>query len=157
MNVNADDFDDLVQDILVKLWKNLKCYEAGEATFRTWLAKVVRNMVYDYFNKEKRRFERLGQVHEISIRLHDSSPGELEAMIEKEWITHLSRLAMSRLNKVFSGGALKVFTMTLEGDSSETIATKLNLKTTSVYTLRNRVKSRYLKEVHALMQELEGS
>lgn len=156
MNINADDFDDLVQDILVKLWKNLKSYNPDESKFRTWLARVVRNAVYDYFSKEKRRSVTREKEQEIAIQLQATSVTNVEAMIEKEWISHLSGLALDRMRKVFSGDAVKVFTMSLDGATTEEIAKKLNLKTASVYTLRNRVKARYIKEIHALIEQLEG-
>jgi RNA polymerase sigma factor (sigma-70 family) len=156
MNINADDFNDLVQDVLVKLWKNLKSYEVTEAKFRTWLARVVRNAVYDYFSREKRRSAAMEKEQEITRRLYDTSASDMEAMIEREWITYVSGLALDRMRMVFSGDAVHVFTMSLDGASTEEIAKKLNLKTASVYTLRNRVKARYIKEIHALMVQLEG-
>ena len=59
------------------------------------------------------------------------------------------------MEKVFSGKAIRVFSLSLDGMSVEQIAEQLNLQKTSVYTLRNRVKARYIKEIHALMGQLE--
>ena len=90
------------------------------------------------------------------MHLYDAPSNDVEAMIEKEWIAYLSDLAMERMKKVFSGKAVDVFTMSLSGASTEEIAGKLDLKPATVYTLRNRVKARYIKEIHALMEHLEG-
>jgi RNA polymerase sigma factor (sigma-70 family) len=155
LNINADDFYDLVQDILVKLWKNLNSYEERRAKFRSWLAFVVRNTVYDYFDREKRRNKALRREHEIANHLRETPVTEVEAMIEKEWIIYVTDLAMQRMEKVFSGKAIRVFSLSLDGMSIEQIAEQLNLQKTSVYTLRNRVKARYIKEIHALMGQLE--
>ena len=155
LNINADDFYDLVQDILVKLWKNLNSYEERRAKFRSWLAFVVRNTVYDYFDREKRRNKALRREHEIANHLRETPVTEVEAMIEKEWIIYVTDLAMQRMEKVFSGKAIRVFSLSLDGMSVEQIAEQLNLQKTSVYTLRNRVKARYIKEIHALMGQLE--
>lgn len=114
MNINADDFNDLVQDILVKLWKNLKSYDVEKAKFRTWLAGVVRNAVYDYFSREKRRSVTLEKEQEITSRLYNTSANDMEVMIEKEWISYLSGLAMDRMQKVFSGDAA-LFNRRLQG------------------------------------------
>ena len=156
MNISADDFNDLVQDILVKLWKNLKSYTASKAKFRTWLARVVRNVVYDFYSCEQRRSNAMGKHQDIAQHLHNTSENDVEKMIEKEWIAYLSELALDRMRTVFSGDAVNVFTMSLEGATTKEIAGKLELKPDSVYTLRNRVKARYIKEVHALMVQLEG-
>lgn len=156
MNINADDFEDMVQVVLVKLWKNLQSYDLRKAKFRSWLAHVVRNAVYDYFAREKRRSVAMQKEHEIANHLRETPATEVEAMIEKEWIIYLTGLAMDRMRKVFSGEAVHVFELSLEGKSAEEIARQLNLKITSVYTLRNRVKARYIKEIHALMVQLEG-
>ena len=40
MKINTDDFDDMVQEILLKLWKSLRTYDREKAKFRTWLASV---------------------------------------------------------------------------------------------------------------------
>ncbi|VGO20680.1 RNA polymerase sigma factor [Pontiella sulfatireligans] len=156
MSINADDFHDLVQEVLIKLWKSLKTYDRSQSGFRTWLARVVRNAVWDYFAREKRRSTAMAKEQEIANHLRETPATEVEAMIEKEWIIYLTGLAMERMCKVFSGEAVNVFALSLDGKSTEEIAKQLKLKTTSVYTLRNRVKARYIKEVHALMEQLEG-
>lgn len=155
LNINADDFYDLVQDILIKLWKNLHSYEKQRAKFRSWLAFVVRNTVYDYFDREGRRSKALKRSHEIENYLRETSASEVEEIIEREWIIHVTNLALKRIEKVFSGKAIRVFSLSLDGMSVDDIARELNLQKTSVYTLRNRVKARYIKEVHVLMEQLE--
>lgn len=46
--------------------------------------------------------------------------------------------------------------MSLDGTSARDIAHKLNLSTDSVYTLKSRVKARFMAEVKAVIAELEG-
>jgi RNA polymerase sigma-70 factor (ECF subfamily) len=156
MNIRTDDFNSLVQEILIKLWKNLASYDREKAKFRTWLARVVRHAVYDYFRREKRLSSLMEKKQDIAMHLYDAPENDVEAMIEKEWIAHISGLAMERMKKVFSGKAVDVFTMSLSGVSTDEIAKRLDLKSATVYTLRNRVKARYIKEIRALMEHLEG-
>lgn len=46
--------------------------------------------------------------------------------------------------------------MSLNEVPAKEIAKKLNLALDSVYTLKSRVRARFIKEVKALMDELEG-
>ena len=56
----------------------------------------------------------------------------------------------------FSGKAMDVFTMTLDGKSVDEIAAALQLTKDSVYVLRNRVQSRFRKEARQLRGNLEN-
>ncbi len=156
MNVPMNDFDDLVQTVLVKLWKSLASFDHEKARFRTWLSVVVRNAVWDYFAEGQRRGKLMDKNRDFVEVLDEAPPSEIEARIEKEWVQYITELAMERIQKVFSGEAVNVFTMSLEDVSADQIAKELNLKLESVWTLKSRVKARFIKEVKALMDELEG-
>ncbi len=76
-------------------------------------------------------------------------------MIEEEWMLYMTSFAMDRLRGIFSAEAVNVFSLSLDGLSADESAKKLNLTRDSVYTLKNRVKARFIQEVHALMHEME--
>ena len=156
MNVSAADFDDLVQNVLLKLWRSIVSYDPDKARFRTWLGVVVRNAVYDQFTEAKRHGKLL--QHELdSLQMLEQEPAsEIEQLIEKEWADYVTSLAMERIEKLFSEEAVKSFTMSHDGVSAKEIAEKLNLSPDSVYTLKSRVKSRFIKEIKAVIEELEG-
>ncbi|MDB4407924.1 hypothetical protein N9150_01775, partial [Akkermansiaceae bacterium] len=80
---------------------------------------------------------------------------DIEDVIESEWRKHIIALVIERLNASFSGKAMKVFTMTLDGRSVDDIASDLELTKDSVYVLRNRVQSRFRKEARQLRSYLE--
>ncbi|VGO22893.1 RNA polymerase sigma factor [Pontiella sulfatireligans] len=155
MNINADDFEDMVQVVLVKLWKNLQSYEKQQAKFRTWLAHVVRNAVYDYYKAEQRRGNVIAGNVPIEESIHASEGSDLEQMIQKEWELYMTNFALERLRGIFSETAVKVFEFSLEGRSVKAIAEQLDIRIDSVYTLKNRVKARFIKEVNAIMREVE--
>ncbi|MEM7475107.1 MAG: sigma factor-like helix-turn-helix DNA-binding protein [Planctomycetota bacterium] len=79
----------------------------------------------------------------------------MEEIVEREWQTHVLRLALQRLESVFSGNAIDVFLRSLEGQSAEEIGTALGLSSETVYVLKHRVKKRLTQEVTMLRQELE--
>lgn len=156
MNVSTSEFDDLVQNVLMKLWKSIASYDPDKARFRTWLGVVVRNAVYDQFAETQRHRKLLENESEALQRLEQEPASEIEQLIEREWADYVSNLAMERVEKLFSEEAVKSFTMSLDGASAKEIAELLNMSTDSVYTLKSRVKSRLIKEIKAVIDELEG-
>jgi RNA polymerase sigma-70 factor (ECF subfamily) len=48
-----DDAEDIVQDIFLKAWKNLKKYDSKSAKFKTWLMRITRNTVIDAVRKKR--------------------------------------------------------------------------------------------------------
>ena len=147
-----DDLEDLSQIILVKLWKNLSTVELGRdhARFRTWLGTVIRNTVYTHCSQAASRKRR-----ETNAAVANVVPPDIEDIIESEWRKHIIALVIERLNTSFSGKAMDVFMMTLDGKSVADIASALELTKDSVYVLRNRVQSRFRKEARQLRSHLE--
>jgi RNA polymerase sigma-70 factor (ECF subfamily) len=147
-----DDIEDLSQTILVKLWQNLLTVELGRdhARFRTWLGKVIRNTFYTHCSQAASRKRR-----ETNAAVADVVPPDIDDIIESEWRKHIIALVIERLNASFSGKAMEVFTMTLDGKSVDDIASALELTKDSVYVLRNRVQSRFRKETRQLRSYLE--
>jgi RNA polymerase sigma factor (sigma-70 family) len=145
-----DDLEDLSQIILVKLWKNLSTVELGRdhARFRTWLGTVIRNTVYTHCSQAASRKRR-----ETNAAVANAVPPDIEDIIESEWRKHIIALVIERLNTSFSGKAMDVFMMTLDGKSVADIASALELTKDSVYVLRNRVQSRFRKEARQLFDQ----
>lgn len=52
--VNHDDADDILQNVLIKLWHNLSSFK-GNAQLYTWLYRVATNETLTWLEKEKKR------------------------------------------------------------------------------------------------------
>ncbi len=152
LHAPMDDIEDLSQTILVKLWQNLLTVELGRdhARFRTWLGTVIRNTFYTHCSQAASRKRR-----ETNAAVADVVPPDIDDIIESEWRKHIIALVIERLNASFSGKAMDVFTMTLDGKSVDDIASALELTKDSVYVLRNRVRTRFLDEAKQLRSQLE--
>ena len=152
LHAPLDDLEDLSQAILLKLWKNLSTVELSRdhARFRTWLGTIIRNTFYTHCSQVASRKRR-----EANAAVADVVPPDIEDIIESEWRKHIIALVIERLNASFSGRAMDVFTMTLDGKSVDDIASALELTKDSVYVLRNRVQSRFRKEARQLRSYLE--
>lgn len=159
MNCNVDDHNDLVQEILLRIWKTLPelNYNRDRARFRTWLSHLIRNKVIDHFRKLKRVNQKQERVkeevdHEKSI----ISEPELVEVIQKEWEVHIVKLALNNISSLFTERAIEAFELGMEGVKTAQIAEKLGIKENSVIKLRNRVKHRLVKEIQHLREELES-
>jgi len=47
-----NDAEDIVQDVFLKAWKNLKSFNPDTAKFKTWLMRIARNTVIDHLRKK---------------------------------------------------------------------------------------------------------
>ncbi|MDE6143134.1 MAG: sigma-70 family RNA polymerase sigma factor [Muribaculaceae bacterium] len=56
MVVNHDDANDLVQNVFIKAWNNLRNFR-GDAKLSTWLFKIAINESINFINKERQRLQ----------------------------------------------------------------------------------------------------
>lgn len=157
VGVPQDEVEDVAQQTLLTLTKNLHLYQRDQAKFRSWLSAVIRHEASTHLKKRRRRELRVSLYGDRSESLLNTlqSDSEIEARIEKEWMIYISNLAMERVREVFKGKALEVFELGLDGQSVDEIAGKTGLTTASVYTLRKRVKKRLYFEIRTITASLE--
>lgn len=160
MNFPAQEHEDLIQEVLLKLWKSLPnhVYDQDRAKFRTWLGTVIRNCALNHIRTKQRAAVRQTEL-ESSVDnldwLQDSSLQHFEKQVEAEWVGHVTKLAMDRTEKKFTGKAMDVFRLSLEGMSVAEIAEKLELKEQTVSVLKSRVKSKLVTEIQQIRTDLE--
>lgn len=156
LGVEREDIDDLTQQIMLALTRDLPGYDRQKAGFRTWLSAVIRHAALAHLQRQRKARQR--------VTLAGSNPEacgtgfnepEIDRRIENEWATYLANLAMERVREKFQGSAMEVFGRSLDGSSVEKIAAETGLTTASVYTLRKRVKKRLYLEIRALIADLE--
>jgi len=59
-----DEAEDLTQDILIRVYQNLKSYRAESGSFQNWILRVARNLVIDRY-RQVRRFPQAGGSEEL--------------------------------------------------------------------------------------------
>lgn len=158
MNLNQKDSDDLIQEILLKIWKALPKmdYDQNRARFRTWMSHLIRNKVIDHFRKVKRLSNKQEMIVEESGNLTPvKSEPEVEKIIQSEWEIYIVKLALERIASHFSERAIDAFEMSMDNIPADEIGEKLGIKGNSVTKLKNRVKQRLIKEIELLRSELE--
>lgn len=74
--------EDLAQDVFIKAWQARASYDSEKAQVKTWLMRIARNLVIDYYRKQQyRRTEDLNHAEEI---LDENEELRIEKEILKE-------------------------------------------------------------------------
>jgi RNA polymerase sigma-70 factor (ECF subfamily) len=105
---SAHDAEDLTQDVFLKVYGNLKQFDAAKGGFPTWITTLTRNLLVDHFRKN-----RLERASDSMDEGWDQSPGDQEGlrmsdrMASKELSPHdnaakqeLGRMVQAALTKV---------------------------------------------------------
>lgn len=66
MVIDHDDADDLVQEVFLKVWKNLASYR-GDSALYTWIYRIATNDCLHFLNKKRRWF--LIPIHDVNEEL----------------------------------------------------------------------------------------
>lgn len=149
MRINHHDAEDLTQNVLLKVWKNISEYQYNpdHARFRTWLSRICRNQVIDFIRRQKtehtKREKNYSEIEEIT-------QPQVEALAEEEWKAHVSTAAWDNIQKDFKSEATTCFEMINDGLAVADIAKKLNLSESSVYVYSKRVRDQLVSEVRRL-------
>lgn len=159
MDVPPDDADDLAQQVLLTLTRDLEGYSRNRGRFRKWLSTVIRHAAVAYHEKQRYRSGRLkllGENRDVEW-IFSGRVIELDRLIENEWATYIASLAMEKVREVSDGKAVQAFELQLDGRSAAEISEETGLTVSSVYTLCKRTKVRLHAAIKALIAELEPS
>lgn len=156
IGIDPDEAEDVSQEVLITLTSSLSRYDRTRAKFRAWLSAVIRNTALMHLRAKKSRNRHIAQYKGDLHTTTSCSNPELDRLIEAEWETYVSTIAMERVRQVFKGQAIEVFEFGLNGCPAAEIAERTGLSIASVYTLRKRVKKRLYMEIRDITAELES-
>ena len=150
MDIPVHEAEELTQNLLVKLWEKLPNFNFNPevARFRTWLGKVIYNSVISYKRSKK------NETFKLELDESHSVDSKISEMMNREWENYIANIALERVKPLFSGKAMEVFQMSLDGKDLKEIAESLEIKEDSVYRLKNRVKEKLSKEISFLREDL---
>lgn len=158
MGISENDAQDINQQLLLTMWNKLPQTDIDKLVhFRAWLSTITKRLVIDFIRKrtsEAKRLEKAGQDETLGYIKAIRLP-EIDPIAEREWKLHITNLALERIQPFFSGQAIEVFRLTLEGTSAHEIAEKLNIQENSVRRLNSRVKKKLLIQIEELRNTLE--
>ncbi|GAB4243822.1 MAG: RNA polymerase sigma factor [Ekhidna sp.] len=91
MVIDHDDADDLVQEVFVKVWRNLDKFRE-DAKLYTWIYRIATNECLTFLNKKKKRF--FVPIHdlqgELTQKLESDAPmdgDEIKLKLQKALLT----------------------------------------------------------------------
>ena len=59
-----DEAEDLTQEILIRVYQNLKSYRSESGSFQNWILRVARNLIIDHY-RQVRRYPQAGGSEEL--------------------------------------------------------------------------------------------
>lgn len=131
----AEDRKDLIQEIVVHLWKAHGRYDA-RFKFSSWLYRIALNVAISAYRREKKRSDRITSLEEVIIE-----PAEEIAMPDPR-IDALNR-AIAQLDEL----SRALIILYLDDNSYREIAAILGITETNVATKINRLKGQIRKQL----------
>jgi RNA polymerase sigma factor (sigma-70 family) len=151
MGLKHHDCEELVQQVMIKLWEKLPKQDEEFMRFRAWLCRVSGNTVRDFMRKTQNREKYEGRYTE-----KDYSEPEIESMAEDEWKKFISAQAIENVNKFFSEEVMQMFKLFHLGKKVPEIALELNVSENTVSVYKGRVLRAVCKEVRRLEEDLSS-
>lgn len=134
---NYDDADDLTQEAFLRAFKSIKNFR-GEASFQTWMCRIVTNVCRDEMRKRKRVvFESLDETitlcdGEVQKQIASSEPGPSELYERKE----AQETIQKYINSLSPDFRVALVLRDIQGYSYEEIAQQLQC---SLGTVKSRI------------------
>lgn len=157
-HVSEEDREELVQDVLLKVWKALPdfLYERERCRFRTWLATVTRNTALNFVNSAYSRNRKRLVDHGDEVIKLCSTDSVLDEREENEWRIFITRKAWDKVQALFDERYLIIYSKMLKGATASELAAELNVKEESVLRYRRKVQLAMSRELRSLNSELDG-
>jgi RNA polymerase sigma factor (sigma-70 family) len=131
---NADDQQDLFQEIVCQLWKSYESFR-NESQFSTWMYRVAVNTAIVFLKKEKRKVDKYEIVSE------NIKEEEGDSHIKESQLDHFYK-AVQKLEKIDKA----IIFYQLEGFSHKEIGDNLGISEGNARVKLNRAKEK-LKEI----------
>jgi RNA polymerase sigma-70 factor (ECF subfamily) len=153
--VPASDVDDLVQDVLLVVFREIAEFEwRGHGAFRAWLRTILAHRVRDYFRGQKYRPTATGDS-DFLRRLDEleSPDSALSRLWDREHDEHVAASLMRRVQGDFAPATWQAFRRhVLEGEPAARVAEEYGLSLNSVLLAKSRVLQRLRQELTGLVE-----
>ncbi|RYU94428.1 RNA polymerase sigma factor [Emticicia agri] len=127
---DAEDRNDLVQEIMVQLWKSFDKYNE-QFKYSTWIYQIALNVAISFYRNESRRQHIASPIHEGILNYADS--GHADETEEHISILHRFIAELKELDKA-------LMLLYLEEKSYKEIAEIIGISETNVATKIGRIK-----------------
>jgi len=155
-DVQESDVDDLMQEVLLAVSKDLKSFEhAGNpGAFRSWLRTILVNRLRHFWRARGRRPQARGDSDlERRINQLEDPAGRMSQLWNREHDRYVMRQLLTLVEPHFESQTWQAFCqVALEGERPDAVAEKLGMTLNSVFIAKSRVLSRLRREVEGLVE-----
>lgn len=157
MGVQPADTDDLVQDVLLVLSRELKnfVHNGRPGAFRNWLRRILVNRVRDFWRAREYRPSVVGGSDWAASL---ESLADDNSATSREWDLEHDRCVIERLliqiRPRFAASTWEAFhRQVFQSQRADQVATELGMPISSVYVARSRILNALRKEAAGLVDE----
>jgi RNA polymerase sigma-70 factor (ECF subfamily) len=153
--VPAHDLDDLLQDVLLALVKDLPAFEHSgrPGAFRAWLRTVAVNRVRDYWRRQSQRMPAAGGEASAALSQLEDPDSDLNRHWDQEHDLHVLRCLLALVEQEFEPATLLAFRrLALEDAAGAAVAAELGMSVASAYQAKSRVLQRIRQEAAGLIE-----
>lgn len=139
---NYQDTEDLVQDVFLKIYSNLKKYNKNKASFRTWMYRISSNEMMNYLNSS---YYKKKANYELETGLLVSGEDIESETIKEETVSHL----VSIMKNVLKDKHLEIMTLHYFSNLSvKEISKTMEIPEKTIYKALKSSIEKIKKEVH---------
>ena len=129
--------EDLTQDILIRIYQNLRSYRSEAGSFQNWILRVARNLIIDHY-RQVRRFPQTGGSEELeTMNLKDEKVPNPQRAAEQ---TEASKFLQDGLQSLSPELKEAIVLRDLEGMAYQDIADLLSVPEGTVKSRINRAR-----------------
>jgi RNA polymerase sigma-70 factor (ECF subfamily) len=149
-----DEIDDLTQEVLVVLFRELPAFERRRhGSFRAWLRQITVNRMWTFCKtRRKQPFARGGsEVEELLTQLEDPS-SDLSRQWERDHDKHVFQKLLVLVQPDFTSATWQAFSrFALDGQAAAQVAKELGMSESAVVQAKARVLKRLREEAGDLI------
>ncbi|MBI2477959.1 MAG: RNA polymerase sigma factor [Planctomycetia bacterium] len=149
-DVQATDADDLIQDVLMVLMRELPSFRHSRqpGAFRSWMKRIVINRLRNFWRARGRGGGAIASG-DIMCRLDEfeDDRSRLSHLWQQEHDQYLTRQLLAMIEPRFTASTRQAFRrLVLDGADADDVAKELGLSLNAVFTAKSRV----LRELRAI-------
>jgi len=154
MGLHHHDAEEVVQNVLLQLWKKLPAfeYDSRKGRFRAWLCTVTANEVKMLLRRKASSSPSQDEIAELGRAMEAT---QTDDFAEREWARYVTARAWSLVEAQLGEKEKSAFEMVSRGMSVEEVGAALGIATSSVYVYKKRVRDLLKKKIIDLNRELD--
>ena len=154
-DVQPNDADDLIQQVLMAVSKDLKSFDHNgrPGAFRSWLRTILVYRLRNFWRARRRQPSPGGRDVERQLRQLEDPGSELSRIWNQDHDRFVARQLMRLVEPSFAPSTwLAFYRVAIEGNRPDQVATELGISVNTVFIAKSRVLSRLRQEAEGLVE-----